>query len=82
MSPSALKRGWARDVHQLRGDVLHWTGNHLQVIDWSESALRRHQAQGEPLIDEILRDGILVAGVPLTTLLGPDRPRSLRASTR
>jgi hypothetical protein len=83
MGHSTLEREWARQVHALRGDVFHWTGNHLQTIDWTESALRRHRARGEALIDGILRDGITIAGTSLLGLLERDaKPRSLRQPLR
>jgi len=83
ISSSSLQRGWARQVHELRTDVFRWTGNHLQIVDWTESALRSHLARGEPLIDEILRDGIAVAGISLAGLLERDtRSRSFRKALR
>lgn len=72
MGHSTLEREWARQVHALRGHVFRWTGNHLQIVDWTESALRRHRARGEALIDGILRDGITIAGTSLLGLLGRD----------
>ncbi len=80
---SVRERQWAAQVHELRGDVLCWTGNHAQIIDWSERSLRRARANGENLIDDILRDGITVAGDPLSTLLQMDAvPRVFRESIR
>ena len=83
ISSSSLERGWARQVHELRTDVFRWTGNHLQVVDWTESAFRRHVTRAEPLIDEILRDGIAVAGISLVGLLERNtKPRPIRKVLR
>lgn len=65
----AEKREWVRQVHELRSAVHRWTGNRLQVLDWTSLALRRHKRSDEPLIEELLEDGVTVAGSRLATLL-------------
>jgi predicted nucleotidyltransferase len=65
----ARKREWLRQVHGLRTEVQHWTGNRLQVLDWTTPVLRRHARAREPLVDAILGDGVTVSGAQLTGLL-------------
>jgi len=63
------KREWVRQVHELRTAVQRWTGNRLQVLDWTTPVLRRHARAREPLVDAILSDGVTVSGAQLTGLL-------------
>jgi predicted nucleotidyltransferase len=65
----AQKREWVRQVHELRAAVHRWTGNRLQVLDWSSLVLRRRARSGEPLVESLLDDGIPVAGSRLASLL-------------
>ena len=65
----ARKRDWVRQVHDLRARVQRWTGNRLQVLDWTTPVLRRHARAREPLVDAILGDGVTVFGAHLTALL-------------
>lgn len=80
---SALERKWTARVHELRGEVHRWTGNHLQIVDWTHATLRRHASRQEPLIEGILRDGITLAGTSLAALLdGLAAPPSFRKEHR
>jgi predicted nucleotidyltransferase len=63
------KADWVRQVHELRNAVQQWTGNRLQVLDWTSTVLRRNARAREPLVDAILGDGVTVAGAQLTVLL-------------
>lgn len=63
------KRDWVRQVHELRSEVHRQTGNRLQVVDWTPAELRRYAASREPLIDELLTDGVTVHGTALNELL-------------
>ena len=63
------KREWVRQVHELRSAVHRWTGNRLQVLDWSSLVLRRHERSNEPLVEALVDEGIWVAGARLATLL-------------
>lgn len=65
----ARKRTWVRQVHELRVAVHRWTGNRLQVLDWSSLLLRRHARSEKLLVESLLADGVLVAGSRLTSLL-------------
>lgn len=63
------RRDWTRQVHELRLAVGTWTGNSVQLLDWSQAVLRRHARSGEPLVADILADGVLLAGSRLAELL-------------
>ncbi len=45
-------------LSSLHCDVLDWTGNELQVIEYSEDSFKRLVDTGNDLIIEIRRDGI------------------------
>ena len=64
-----LQQEWLRQVHELRGAVLRWTGNRLQVLDWTVPVLQQHDRSGELLVKAILAEGLTVAGSPLAALL-------------
>ncbi len=61
--------GWTAQIDDLRLRVERWTGNHCQVFDIDEARLREHLDARDPLVDALLRDGIVVAGDPLKSLL-------------
>jgi predicted nucleotidyltransferase len=61
--------GWTAQIDDLRLRVERWTGNHCQVFDIDEARLREHLDARDPLVDAWLRDGIVVAGDPLKSLL-------------
>lgn len=69
LTTGAGKRDWARQVHELRSSVQRWTGNRLQILDWTLRDLHRHAASQEPLIDELLSDGLRIYGRGLDLLL-------------
>jgi predicted nucleotidyltransferase len=60
---------WARQVHELRDRVHRLTGNRLQVLDWTYLQLLRHDRAGEPIIGEMLRDGVRLHGTDLAAVL-------------
>jgi predicted nucleotidyltransferase len=63
------KREWVRQVHELRAAVHGWTGNRLQVLDWTSLDVRKHERSDEPLVDSLLDEGVTVAGSRLASLL-------------
>lgn len=65
----ARKREWVRQVHELRAAVHRWTGNRLQVLDWTSLDVRKHERSGEPLVASLLDEGVTVAGSRLAALL-------------
>jgi len=69
MKPGVRERSWAPQVHQLRSDVQRWTGNHLQVVDWTLRSLRLYASRGEPLIDEVIADGVPLIGKAIADMI-------------
>jgi predicted nucleotidyltransferase len=64
---------WRSQVGQLVEDVRGWTGNHVAVIEQDEAEVRRLRRARPPVLDELRRDGIDLAGTPLRELLGAPR---------
>lgn len=61
---------WVDQLHQLRSQVLSWTGNHLQILERTEDELTALARDGEPIFDELRRDAVSVFGTELRVLLG------------
>lgn len=60
---------WVDQLHQLRGQVLSWTGNHLQILERTADALGALARDGEPIFEELQRDAVSVCGTDLHVLL-------------
>ena len=65
----ARRQEWVRQVHELRTAVQRWTGNRLQVLDWTSVDVRKHKRSGEPLVGSLVDEGVTVAGARLASLL-------------
>lgn len=63
---------WQAQTDRLRGLVLAWTGNPLQIVDLSFRDWRRPPTQYQPLLDEVRREGVQILAVP-----GPMARRSV-----
>lgn len=74
MKPSESERSWAPQVHELRAQVRDWTGNHLQVLDWTVEMVHRYATRKEELIGEIAIDGRTLCGTPFRDLLNLRAP--------
>jgi predicted nucleotidyltransferase len=61
---------WRTQVARLVDDVLAWTGNHAAVIEQREQDVPRLRRSEAPVVEELRRDGIDLAGTPLQELLG------------
>ena len=72
---------WEVQLDALGNDVLRWTGNRCQILPLTRTRVRRLRTTGEPIVDNWLDDGHLLAGVPLADLLD-ERHRSTTAATR
>jgi predicted nucleotidyltransferase len=66
--------GWREQLHQLAGDVARWTGNHAGISEVSVDDLRRLASERPPIVEEIERDAI--------TLAGPEARRLFREEKR
>lgn len=62
--------GWSEQVDGLAESVLSWTGNHAGTIEVSEEELARLREDPTPVVEELRRDAIDLAGQPAKSLLG------------
>ena len=53
---------WEQHVSELARSVTAWTGNDGRVVEYTEDELRAAAAAGEPLLSEVARQGLTVAG--------------------
>lgn len=53
---------WEQQVSELARLVTAWTGNDGRVVEYTEDELRVAAAAGEPLLGEVARQGLTVAG--------------------
>ncbi len=59
---------WANDRALLSESVERWSGNHAAVLDWTIDELRTARAKQEPLLADMMNEGITVYGTPLRTV--------------
>lgn len=59
---------WRADVADLSAEVLAWTGNHAAVIEQSVNEATAMLKQPPPILANLERDGIVLAGSPLKGL--------------
>jgi predicted nucleotidyltransferase len=64
---------WCAQLHDLSEAVLAWTGNHASIVDFAAEDLDRMRAEDPPVLGELRRDGLDLAGTPLRELLGRER---------
>jgi predicted nucleotidyltransferase len=64
---------WRSQVEELIEEVRSWTGNHVAVIEQDEADVGRLRRSKAPVLSELHRDGIDIAGTPLRELLGTRR---------
>ena len=61
---------WSEQLHAIGDAILAWTGNHASIIDFSEQDIAQMRAENRPVLTDLRRDGIDLAGTPLRELLG------------
>lgn len=61
-SDSANPDTWEQRVTELGRLVTAWTGNDGRVVEYTENEIREAAAAGEPLLNDVARDGLTVAG--------------------
>jgi Nucleotidyltransferase domain len=61
---------WRAQIEQLGEDLLAWTGNPAAVIEGREQDISRLRRSRPAVVEQLLHDGIDLAGVPLEELLG------------
>ncbi len=64
---------WDAQLTDIGEAVLAWTGNHAGIIDLAERDIRQMQEESPPVLGDLQRDGIDLAGIPLRELLGRAR---------
>ena len=62
---SADDRRWARDVAALAEQVQLWTGAACDVLEYDPSELEQLRSSADPLIEELLHEGVTLAGSDL-----------------
>lgn len=60
---------WSEQLHDI-GDAILWTGNHASIIDFDEQDIAQMRDENPPVLADLRRDGIDLAGTPLRDLLG------------
>jgi hypothetical protein len=53
---------WEQLVTELARSITAWTGNDGRVVEYTEEELRAAAAAGEPLLSDVARQGLTVAG--------------------
>lgn len=61
---------WEEQLSDMRRAVIRWTGNNCQTFQVDRVRLLEHVTARDPLVDAWLRDGVELAGTPLTDLIG------------
>jgi hypothetical protein len=64
---------WNEQLRDIGDAVLAWTGNHAGMIDFAEHDLGQMRDEDPPVLQELRRDAIDLAGLPLRELLGRAR---------
>jgi predicted nucleotidyltransferase len=64
---------WGEQLRDIGDAVLAWTGNHAGVIDFAERDIEQMRDEDPPVLHELRRDAIDLAGTPLRELLASAR---------
>lgn len=64
---------WREELDDLSEHVLAWTGNHVGLSEVSERDVRRLRRERPPVVDELSRDAIAIAGSEPAELFGGRR---------
>lgn len=64
---------WGEQLHEIGDAILAWTGNHASIIDFAEQDIARMCVENPPVLADLRRDGVDLAGTPLRELLGNPR---------
>lgn len=60
---------WSRQTHDLAESVYRWTGNHAGIADISVGDLEELRRTRPPVIDDVERDEVELAGMPIRKLM-------------
>lgn len=61
---------WREQLDLLSWKVERWTGNPARIVEVEERDLPRLRKESSPVVDELLADGISLAGPEVSALLG------------
>lgn len=61
--------GWRGQIDGLADSVRRWTGNHAGIVEVSEKELPRLRKERPPVVDEVRKDAVDLAGEPVRKLL-------------
>ncbi|WP_162606170.1 nucleotidyltransferase domain-containing protein [Jiangella asiatica] len=61
---------WRKQVSDLSDAIARWSGNRASMIEVSVREARGMQDRLEPVVDELARDAVHIAGRPVADLLG------------
>jgi DNA-binding transcriptional ArsR family regulator len=64
---------WQEQLTRLSDRVLAWTGNHVGLSEVSDADVRRLRRERPPVVEELSRDAIAIAGPEPAELLGGRR---------
>jgi hypothetical protein len=64
---------WRAQLERLSDRIYAWTGNHAGLSEVSAADLRRLRREHPPVVDELQRDAITLAGPTPAELLGAAR---------
>lgn len=56
---------WRRQLDELAEEVWAWTGNHAGIAELSEADVPRLLEERPPVLEQVVKQGIELAGVPL-----------------
>lgn len=73
---------WVDQVDGWRTSVKQWTGNECSVLELTAEQIRRAVRNGDPIIQELRRDAVWLAGAGPDDLLRGRAERNHRESTR
>jgi len=66
---SAEDETWRRQIDDLADYIRQWTGNHAGIAEVSEADIPRQYSEGPPVLEQVRRDAIDLAGEPTKVLL-------------
>ena len=61
---------WRAQLERLSSRVYGWTGNHVGLSELSAADVRRLRRERPPVVEELRRDSITLAGRASTEILG------------
>jgi Nucleotidyltransferase domain len=64
---------WGEQLEDIGNAVLAWTGNYAGIIDFPEHDIEQLRDENRAVLQDLRRDGIHLAGVPLRDLLRETR---------